>query len=116
FEPISLSKIRVVTRSANKSLGDEVAYRQSVAIPIFGKRIEPVALLPVFYPDLLIAECTNQIEPCIQVDVVCAELFRKNGITSQIVVVIADHQGHFDTRPGDFDLVENRLVASNDVI
>src|SRR5262245_36477409 len=65
FEPISLSKIRMATGSANKSLGDKVAYRQSVTIPIFRKRIESVALLSVFYPNLLIAKCTNQIQICI---------------------------------------------------
>jgi hypothetical protein len=43
----------------NESFGDEITYRQGIPISIFRKSIEPVVLLSVFDPNLLVAKDTN---------------------------------------------------------
>jgi hypothetical protein len=41
---------------------------------------------------------------------------QRNGIASQIVIVIADHHSHVDTSTGGLEPVENSLVRCDDVI
>ncbi len=43
-------------------------------------------------------------------DVVCLEFVHIGRIASQLVVVVANHHGHLDARPGNSELIENRLV------
>ena len=58
-----------------------------------------VVLLAMFDPNLLVAEGTNENQTRVQMDVVWLKFVDKSRIAGQIVIVIADHHGHFDAAP-----------------
>src|SRR5215813_9646611 len=104
------------TRSTHKGLRDEVPDRKCIGFAVVGKRIEFVALLPVLNPDLLVTYSADQDQIGVEMNVVLSQFGGKFGVASKIVIVIADHHGDLDARPGSAELIENGLVRGNYVI
>src|SRR4029077_20089450 len=84
-------------------------------IAILSESIELVTLLPMLDPNFSVPQGTDQMQTCVQVDVVCSEFIGKTRLARQVVVVITDHHGHPDAFPCYSELIKNGLMGSNDV-
>src|SRR5262249_4382770 len=116
LEPISPAEVGMPAGPAHKGLRDEVPNRKCIGFAVVGKRIEFVALLPVRNPDLLVTYSADQDQIGVEMNVVLSQFGGKFGVASKIVIVIADHHGDLDARPGSAELIENGLVCRNYVI
>src|SRR5262249_58286519 len=116
LEPISSAEVGMPARSADEGLRNEISDREGIGTAIVGKSIEFVALLPVLDPDLFVADGADQDQAGVEINVVSLQLGGKFGVAGKIIVMIADHHGDLDARPGRAQLVEDGLVRRNDVI
>jgi hypothetical protein len=116
FEPIARAENRILARSGDQSFRNKKTGGLRVDVAVIGRSVIRVVLLSVFDPDFPLAERQNQRQRSVEPDVITFKFVRKFRITSQIVIVIADHHRDVYSLASQPELLENNCMVFDNFV